>query len=87
MCIRDRATGAHLAETADARRKGERRVAYLLFFYNILLIALFLLCTAAFLLLWRRERQAMFGWAAAAFGAYLADAVLVYCLLYTSRCV
>ena len=53
-------------------------MAYLLFFYNILLIALFLLCTAAFLLLWRRERQAMFGWAAAAFGAYLADAVLVY---------
>ncbi len=67
-----------MAGTADARRKGERRVAYLLFFYNILLIALFLLCTAAFLLLWRRERQAMFGWAAAAFGAYLADAVLVY---------
>ena len=29
-------------------------MAYLLFFYNILLIALFLLCTAAFLLLWRR---------------------------------
>lgn len=51
---------------------------YLLFFYNILLIALFLLCTAAFLLLWRREKVAAFGWAAALFGAYLADAVLVY---------
>ena len=71
-----------MAETADACRKGERRVAYLLFFYNILLIALFLLCTAAFLLLWRRERQAMFGWAAAAFGAYLADAVLVLSLIH-----
>lgn len=51
---------------------------YLLFFYNILLIALFLLCTGVFLLVWRREGQAAFGWAAAVFAAYLADAVLVY---------